>query len=96
MLHHLYDAHVTHLDCYWFYDETLTSAYVKLLADITRGAEFSPSSTTIAKFPSGERPTHAMFFVVETGNVSDVLLEEVKKKRLIPDLFFFYDKLRSA
>lgn len=39
-----------------------------------------PSSTTTAMFPSGERPTHVMFFVVETGNVSDVLLEERKEE----------------
>lgn len=29
-----------------------------------------------------------MFFVVETGNVSDVLLEDKEKKSSIPDLVF--------
>lgn len=38
-------------------------------------ATVSPSSTTIAKFPSGERPTQVMFLVVDTGKVSEVLLE---------------------
>lgn len=36
---------------------------------------FVPSSTTIARLPSGERPTQVIFFVVENGNVSDVLLQ---------------------
>ena len=34
-----------------------------------------PSSTRMARFPSGEMPTHAMFFVVDTGSVSDWLLQ---------------------
>lgn len=38
-----------------------------------------PSSTRTAKAPSGERPTLVMFLVVETGNVSDVLLEDTDK-----------------
>lgn len=41
-----------------------------------------PSSTTIAKLPSGETPTQVMFLVVETGNVSDVLLKIIIKKYL--------------
>lgn len=28
----------------------------------------------MATFPSGDTPTHVMFFVVDMGNVSDVLL----------------------
>ena len=48
--------------------------YHKLVKD--RQSCILPSSTTTAMFPSGERPTHVMFFVVETGKVSDVLLEE--------------------
>lgn len=36
-----------------------------------------------AKFPSGERPTHAMFLAVERGNVSDVLLEDRAEKKII-------------
>lgn len=38
-----------------------------------------PSSTTIATFPSGDTPTHVMFFVVEMGSVSDVLLRMEEK-----------------
>lgn len=38
-----------------------------------------PSSTTIATFPSGETPTQVMFFVVEMGSVSDVLLRMEEK-----------------
>lgn len=37
-------------------------------------APVSPSSTTMARFPSGDRPTQVMFLAVDTGNVSDVLL----------------------
>lgn len=33
-----------------------------------------PSSTNIARFPLGDKPTQVMFFVVEMGNVSEVLL----------------------
>lgn len=36
----------------------------------------SPSSTTMARFPSGERPTQVMFLVVDNGKVSEVLLED--------------------
>lgn len=54
-------------------------AYVKLLSDIM-WCNSVPSSTTIAKFPSAERPTHVMFFVVEMGNVSDVLLYDKERK----------------
>lgn len=38
-----------------------------------------PSSTTIATFPSGDTPTQVMFFVVEMGSVSDVLLRMEEK-----------------
>lgn len=39
----------------------------------------------MAMFPSGDTPTHVMFFVVEMGNVSDVLLRMEEKTS---DLFF--------
>lgn len=37
-------------------------------------ATVSPSSTRMARFPSGDRPTQVMFLLVDTGRVSDVLL----------------------
>lgn len=33
----------------------------------------------MATLPSGDTPTHVMFFVVEMGNVSDVLLRTEEK-----------------
>lgn len=39
----------------------------------------SPSSTTTARFPSGDRPTQVMFLAVEMGRVSEVLLEDTRQ-----------------
>ncbi len=78
----------------FFCNRTLTTAYKREVDQWS----LVPSSTTIAKFPSGERPTHVMFFVVETGNVSDVLLEDREEENSFmhhavqsPSLSFFSD-----
>lgn len=41
------------------------------------------SSTSIARFPSGERPTQVMFLAVDTGSVSDLLLLERERDQLV-------------
>lgn len=38
-----------------------------------------PSSISMARFPSGETPKQVMFFVVDTGKVSDRLLKKYEK-----------------
>lgn len=44
-----------------------------------RMMDFSiPSSISMARFPSGEIPKQLMFFVVDTGKVSDLLLKKYK------------------
>jgi len=41
-----------------------------------------PSSTSMARFPSGETPKQVMFFVVDTGKVSDRLLKKNNNPQL--------------
>lgn len=48
----------------------------------TNFKSLSPSSTTTARFPSGDRPTQVMFLVVERGKVSEVLLLDTNQQTI--------------
>lgn len=97
-LHRLCDTNTeAHRDfCCFICNRTLTPAEVLIITPYNKmfhshQRNFLPSSTTIAKFPSGDRPTHVMFFVVETGNVSDVLLKDKEKKKSLALAFMMND-----